>query len=130
VYRALYVRPGLTCGRDPYRTSGRPPARPGQTYTRFIRLVKEAGLSHLKLHGLRHMNISLQLEAGVSERIIAMRVGFTSPALIRSTYGHLIGTVGKRAAEATAAMVPGRSRRPANRIPYKTPTISPKHLNR
>jgi hypothetical protein len=68
--------------------------------------VKEAGLSHLKLHGLRHLNISLQLEAGVSETIIAMRIGHTSPALIPSTYGHLIGTVGRRAAEATAALVP------------------------
>jgi hypothetical protein len=43
------------------------------------------------------MNISLQLEAGVSETVIAMRVGHTSPELIRSTYGHLIGTIGRRA---------------------------------
>ncbi|BCB85861.1 tyrosine-type recombinase/integrase [Phytohabitans suffuscus] len=82
------------------------PLDPGLTYSHFIRLVRDAGLSHLKLHGLRHMNISLQLEAGVSETIIAMRVGHTSPELIRSTYGHLIGTIGKRAAEATAALVP------------------------
>lgn len=82
---------------------------PGQTYTRFVRLVRDAGLSHLKLHGLRHMNISLQLEAGVSETVIAMRVGHTSPELIRSTYGHLIGTIGQRAAEATASLVPRRS---------------------
>jgi integrase len=68
--------------------------------------VQAAGLAHLKLHGLRHLNISLQLEAGVSETVIAFRVGHTSPALIRSTYGHLIGSVGKRAAEATAALVP------------------------
>jgi integrase len=87
------------------REDGRP-LDPGLTYSTFIQLVREAGLSHLKLHGLRHMNISLQLEAGVSETVIAMRVGHTSPTLIRSTYGHLIGTVGKRAAEATAALVP------------------------
>jgi integrase len=82
------------------------PLDPGRTYFEFVRLVHQAGLSHLKLHGLRHLNISLQLEAGVSETIIAMRIGHTSPALIRSTYGHLIGTVGRRAAEATAALVP------------------------
>jgi integrase len=84
------------------------PLDPGRTYTEFVRLVRDAGLAHLKLHGLRHLNISLQLEAGVSETIIAMRVGHTSPTLIRSTYGHLIGTVGQRAAEATAALVPRR----------------------
>jgi integrase len=87
------------------------PLDPGRTYTMFVRLVREAGLSHLKLHGLRHMNISLQLEAGVSETIIAMRVGHTSPELIRSTYGHLIGTIGQRAAEATAALVPRRQQK-------------------
>src|SRR5262249_46510838 len=79
-------------------------------YTKFVRLVRDAGLSHLKLHGLRHMNISLQLEAGVSETVIAMRVGHTSPALIKSTYGHLIGTVGQRAAEATASLVPRKAK--------------------
>jgi integrase len=86
------------------------PLDPGQTYATFVRLVKKAGLSHLKLHGLRHINISLQLDAGVSETVIAMRVGHTSPALIRSTYGHLIGTVGQRAAEATAALVPRKGK--------------------
>jgi integrase len=91
-----------------FTREGGEPLDPGRTYTEFVRLVRDAGLSHLKLHGLRHLNISLQLEAGVSETIIAMRIGHTSPALIRSTYGHLIGTVGQRAAEATAALVPRR----------------------
>jgi hypothetical protein len=50
------------------------------------------------------------LDAGVSETVIAMRVGHTSPALIRSTYGHLIGTVGQRAAEATASLVPRKAK--------------------
>jgi hypothetical protein len=82
------------------------PLDPDKTYATFVRLVRGAGLSHVKLHGLRHLNISLQLEAGVSKTVIAMRVGHTSPALIRSTYGHLTGTIGQRAAEATAALVP------------------------
>lgn len=82
------------------------PLDPDKTYATFVRLVRGAGLAHVKLHSLRHLNISLQLEAGVSETVIAMRVGHTSPALIRSTYGHLIGTIGQRAAEATAALVP------------------------
>jgi len=86
------------------------PLDPGQTYSTFVGLVKDAGLAHLKLHGLRHINISLQLDAGVSETVIAMRVGHTSPALIRSTYGHLIGTVGQRAAEATASLVPRKAK--------------------
>lgn len=96
------------------------PLDPGATYATFVRLVRRAGLARLKLHGLRHMNISLQLEAGVSETIIAMRVGHTSPALIRSTYGHLIGTVGQRAAEATAALVPMKGRKAERERPRRT----------
>ena len=82
------------------------PLCPSSTWATFVKLVEKSGLTYMKLHGLRHMNISLLLEAGVSETVIAMRVGHTSPSLIRSTYGHLIGTVGKRAAEASASLVP------------------------
>ncbi len=82
------------------------PLCPSSIWATFVKLVEKSGLAYMKLHGLRHMNISLQLEAGVSETVIAMRVGHTSPSLIRSTYGHLIGTVGKRAAEASASLVP------------------------
>jgi hypothetical protein len=70
----------------------------------------QPGLAHFKLYGLRNINISLQLDAGESETVIAMLVGHTSPALIRSTYGHLIGTVGQRAAEATASLVPRKAK--------------------
>jgi integrase len=108
-----YVKPADADG-TPYnlvftRENGAP-LDPGQTYSHFIKLVEDAGLSHLALHGLRHINISLQLDAGVSESVIAMRVGHTSPSLIRSTYGHLIGTVGQRAAEATASLVPRKGK--------------------
>jgi hypothetical protein len=37
-------------------------------------------------------------------------VRHTSPALVRSTYGHLIGTVGQRAADTTAALVPRKTK--------------------
>jgi hypothetical protein len=43
--------------------------------------------------------ISLQIEPGHS-----------SPALIRSAYGHLIGAIGRQAAEATASLVPRQRR--------------------
>lgn len=83
------------------RESGAP-LDPGRVTIVFAELAKRAGLPHLKFHGLRHFAISLMLEAGVDVTVIAMRVGHTSPALIRRVYGHLIGTVGKRAAETTA----------------------------
>ena len=92
------------------------PLDPGRVTIVFAELAKRAGLPHLKFHGLRHFAISLMLEAGVDVTIIAMRVGHTSPALIRQVYGHLIGTVGKRAAETTASLVPRQAHpaRPTN----------------
>jgi hypothetical protein len=39
------------------------PLDPGKIYATFVRLVRQSGLSDLKLHGLRHMNVSLQLES-------------------------------------------------------------------
>ncbi len=61
-------------------------------------------------------------------------IGHTSPALIRSTYGHLIGTVGQRAAEATAALVPRKGKKikrraqegTASKIPSNSPTKLPR----
>lgn len=38
--------------------SGRHPPCPGRAYNTFVKLVRDAGLSHLKLHGLWHINIS------------------------------------------------------------------------
>jgi hypothetical protein len=61
---------------------------------------------------VRHFAISLQLEAGVDVTVIAMRVGHTSPTLIRKVYALLIGTVGKRAADTTASLVPRRAHQP------------------
>ena len=40
-----------------------------------------------------------------------MRIGHTSPTLIRSTYGHRIGSVGQRATEATAALIPRKGKK-------------------
>jgi integrase len=92
------------------------PLDPARVTVVFAELAKRVGLPHLKFHGLRHFAISLQLEAGVDVTVIAMRVGHTSPALIRQVYGHLIGTVGKRAAEGTASLVPRKAHpaRPTN----------------
>jgi integrase len=76
----------------------------------FAKLVQQTGLPPLKLHGLRHVAVSLQLAAGVDPIVIAMRTGHSSTSLIRSTYGHLIGGVGQQAAEAAAALVPRKRR--------------------
>jgi integrase len=84
------------------------PLDPGEVYHSFKRLVRRHGLPDVPLHHLRHGAASLQIEAGVDIAVISKRLGHSKISLTSDTYGHLIGTVGKTAAEAAAAVVPRR----------------------
>jgi integrase len=92
------------------------PLDPDWVYKEFVRLVRRAGLRRRPLHHLRHGAASLQLAAGVDIAIVSKRLGHSKIDLTSDTYGHLIGKVGKQAAEASAALVPRRQTR-LNKIP-------------
>nr|WP_173079134.1 site-specific integrase [Phytohabitans rumicis] len=77
---------------------------------RFEKLVARHGLPRISLHKLRHLAASLQLAAGVDIAIVSKRLRHSSIKITNDTYGHLIGTVGRDAAEAAAALVPLRHR--------------------
>ncbi len=72
----------------------------------FHALTKAAGLRQLRLHDLRHGQASLMLAAGVPLAVVSKRLGHSSLALTSDTYSHLLGGVGRSAAEAAAARVP------------------------
>jgi len=80
---------------------------------RFGKLVARHGLPKISLHKLRHLAASLQIAAGVDIAIVSKRLRHSSIKITNDTYGHLIGTVGRDAAEAAAALVPLRSRKTA-----------------
>lgn len=84
------------------------PLDPTQVYRVFKRLVRQHGLPDVPLHHLRHESASLQIEAGVDIAVISKRLRHSKISLTSDTYGHLIGSVGKTAAEAAAAVVPRR----------------------
>jgi len=99
-----YADTGLVfCDED---GSGIHPERITKTFTR---LVKAAGLRVVRFHDLRHGSASLQLAAGVDLAVVSKRLGHSQLSLTTDTYSHLIGTVGRDAAEAAAAMVPRAS---------------------
>ena len=75
---------------------------------RFEKLVARHGLPRLSLHKLRHLAASLQLTAGVDIAIVSNRLRHSSTKITNDTYGHMIGTIGRQAAEAAAALVPLR----------------------
>jgi integrase len=83
---------------------------------RFEKLVDRHGLPRITLHKLRHLAASLQIAAGVDIAIVSKRLRHSSIKITNDTYGHMIGTIGRQAAEAAAALVPLRnasSNRPA-----------------
>ncbi|MEU1586063.1 site-specific integrase [Micromonospora sp. NPDC005710] len=84
------------------------PLDPAQVYKVFKRLIRRHGMPDVPLHHLRHESASLQIEAGVDIAVISKRLRHSKISLTSDTYGHLIGSVGKTAAEAAAAVVPRR----------------------
>jgi integrase len=85
------------------------PVRLDAVSKRFQEMAREVGLPALTLHGLRHGAASLMLAAGVDVSVVSKRLGHSSIAITSDTYSHLLGGVGRAAAEAAAALVP-RSR--------------------
>lgn len=83
---------------------------PDYVTKRFARLVRKFGLPHITLHSTRHTAASLQIAAGVDIAIVSKRMRHSSIGLTSDTYGHLVGTAGKKAAEAASALVPRRRR--------------------
>lgn len=82
------------------------PLRLDAVSKRFTELAAEVGMPALTLHGLRHGAASLMLAAGVDIALVSKRLGHSSIAITSDTYSHLLGGVGRAAAERADALVP------------------------
>ena len=80
--------------------------RPAYPSRLFDTLVRQAGLPHMKFHGLRHTHASLLLASGTDIAIVSKRLGHSTVALTSDVYAHLIASASRRAAEGAAALVP------------------------
>ena len=63
----------------------------GHRYVRCELMVctQPAGLPRIQFHGLRHTAATLLLEAGMHPRVVAERLGHTTPVLVLNVYGHV-----------------------------------------
>ncbi|WP_413252957.1 tyrosine-type recombinase/integrase [Streptomyces brevispora] len=68
------------------------------------------------MHDLRHGQASLMLAAGVDMAIVSKRLGHSTITITSDTYSHLLGGVGRDAADRASALVP-RARRTAPTAP-------------
>lgn len=87
------------------------PVNPEVLTRSFKRTVKRLGLPMIRLHDLRHGWASLALEAGVHIRVVADRLGHSTPSVTLNIYSHAADLADGDAAEAVAALI----RRSGNR---------------
>ena len=75
----------------------------------FRRLRRRAGLPEtVKLHGLRHTQVTQLLDAGVPLRMVSGRVGHRNSSTTTNIYAHWIAETDERAAEVVNARIWGR----------------------
>jgi integrase len=65
------------------------PLDPPTVSAAFGRLVREAGLPRITLHGARHSFATIALEAGVDVLYMSELLGHSSPAITRAVYQHV-----------------------------------------
>ena len=75
------------------------PLDPGTVTHAFSRLLKEAGLPHIRFHDLRHTHATLMLKGGVHPKIVSERLGHASVAFTLDTYSHVMPGLQEAAAE-------------------------------
>ena len=66
------------------------PVYPDDISKDFARIVREARLPHLTLHGLRHASATLLLSANVVPKVVSERLGHSNIAVTMDTYSHVL----------------------------------------
>ena len=77
------------------------PIHPHAVYQTFARIVRNAGLAHMRFHDLRHTHGSLLLKEGVPVKVVSERLGHAHIAHTIQTYQHLLPGMGADAADIT-----------------------------
>ena len=75
------------------------PIYPNAVTLAFHRVIKKAGLKHLRLHDLRHTHATLMLKAGVHPKIVSERLGHANIGITLDTYSHVLPGMQEAAAE-------------------------------
>jgi integrase len=65
------------------------PLNPATVSRTFERIVRDAGLPHLTLHGLRHSFATLALLNGIAAKVVAEILGHSSTRVTEDVYQHV-----------------------------------------
>jgi integrase len=72
-------------------------------------LQEKAGVPRVRLHDLRHLNVSLRRKQGQDAKLIADQVGHTNPAFTMRLYTHLFDDDRRGAALSMTDLLPARA---------------------
>ena len=81
------------------------PTWPQSLSRAFERHAREAGLSAIRFHDLRHTHATLALAAGVHPKVVSERLGHAGVAITLDTYSHTIPALQEGAAAKVAALL-------------------------
>jgi integrase len=73
----------------------------------LYRVLDQAGLPRVRLHGLRHSMATLMLASGEHPKVVSERMGHSTVAFTLATYGHVIPGMHETAAQRLANVLDG-----------------------
>ncbi|MGH2597267.1 MAG: site-specific integrase [Actinomycetota bacterium] len=82
------------------------PMNPDTFSTKWPRLLKRAGLPHVRFHDLRHAHATLMLLQGVHPKVVSERLGHASIGITLDTYSHVLPGMQAEAARAFDELFP------------------------
>jgi integrase len=80
---------------------------PEHVTKRFARLVRDAGLPPITLHGVRHSYATAALAAGEPLKVVSERLGHASTSITANLYQHVLPSMDERTANAVANLILG-----------------------
>ena len=75
------------------------PLNPDTVTHAFGKLIRKAGLPHLRLHDLRHSHATLMFKEGIHPKIVQERLGHSNIATTLNIYSHVLPGLQEAAAE-------------------------------
>ena len=103
------------------------PLDPSTVSHAFNKVMRKAGLPHIRLHDLRHTHASLLLQAGVHPKIVQERLGHSSIRVTLDTYSHVIGGLQEVAAQRFDDLLAARGIENVGKMSANTPKDAGKY---
>ncbi len=72
---------------------------PAKVLELFQKILKDAGLPHMRFHDLRHSATTILLVAGVHPKVVQERLGHSTIAMTMDIYSHVLPSMQQEAAE-------------------------------